>query len=289
MATRDKKPSAFAKTGQRADDGQPAHRQPRAVVHARRHEGARHQQRQHLRFAFNRTAVNRDNDPFFDPHDLGINVYSYVPHQMIVRRHRRVQHRGGHRDARDRDQQLLPGERRPHGGARATISSGLASTWRVSTSIRRRGRAAAGQWNFNGQASGLGLADFLLGRVATLDQSGLAGVAFYQWYRRRIRAGHLARVEPRDRQRRPALGAVLQPEPDARRQLDLRAATTSRRTSRAAVFNNAPAGLIYPGDPGFPEGDLRAEQEVVELLAARRRRVGRARRRPHGRALVVLR
>src|SRR4029077_4906808 len=39
-----------------------------------------------------------------------------------------------------------------------------------------------GQWNFSGQASGLGLADFLLGRVATLDQSGLSGVSFYQWY-----------------------------------------------------------------------------------------------------------
>ena len=33
-----------------------------------------------------------------------------------------------------------------------------------------------GQWNFNGQATGLGLADFLLGRVGTLEQSGRAGV-----------------------------------------------------------------------------------------------------------------
>src|SRR5256885_17125738 len=37
-----------------------------------------------LRFAFNRTAVDRDNDPYFDPVDLGIKAYSSVPHQMIV-------------------------------------------------------------------------------------------------------------------------------------------------------------------------------------------------------------
>src|SRR5256885_11336728 len=28
-----------------------------------------------LRFAFNRTAVDRDNDPYFDPVDLGMKAY----------------------------------------------------------------------------------------------------------------------------------------------------------------------------------------------------------------------
>ena len=45
--------------------------------------------------------------------------------------------------------------------------------FRVSFRTWARG---GGQWNFTGQASGLGLADMLLGRVATIDQSGLSGV-----------------------------------------------------------------------------------------------------------------
>ncbi len=36
-------------------------------------------------------------------------------------------------------------------------------------------------------------------------------------------------------------------------------------------------GFIYPGDPGFPARHVGLEQEMDELLAARRRGVGRAR------------
>ena len=85
MATRDKKPSAFAKTGNVLTTTNPHIDNLAQSFTARRHEGVRQPTASTmLRFAFNRTAVNRDNDPYFDPHDLGINVNSYVPHQMIV-------------------------------------------------------------------------------------------------------------------------------------------------------------------------------------------------------------
>ena len=94
-------------------------------------------------------------------------------------------------------------------------------------------------------------------------------------------------IEPRDGQLRPALGAVLRPERRERRDLRSSTWTTSRRAIKSKVFLNAPAGLIYPGDAGFPNGTDRVEQAVVEPVAARRRRVGRARRRPPRGALVV--
>ena len=37
-----------------------------------------------IRGTFNRTSVNRYQAPFFDPKELGINVYSYNPHEMVV-------------------------------------------------------------------------------------------------------------------------------------------------------------------------------------------------------------
>ena len=37
-----------------------------------------------LRVAFNRTAVHRYQAPFFSPKDLGSNVYSYNPGEMVM-------------------------------------------------------------------------------------------------------------------------------------------------------------------------------------------------------------
>ena len=37
-----------------------------------------------LRFAFNRTKVDRYNTPYFDPGDLGIKVHTYTPDQMVL-------------------------------------------------------------------------------------------------------------------------------------------------------------------------------------------------------------
>jgi hypothetical protein len=84
MATRDKKPSAFAKTSNVLTTIDPhidnlAQSFTIGDTNVFGTNGVNN-----VRFAFNRTAVNRDNDPYFDPHDLGINVNSYVPHQMIV-------------------------------------------------------------------------------------------------------------------------------------------------------------------------------------------------------------
>jgi len=162
MATRDKKPSAFAKTGNVLTTINPhidnlAQSFTIGDTKVFGTNGVNN-----VRFAFNRTAVNRDNDPYFDPHDLGINVNSYVPHQMIV------VVTGGFNIAAatatrgiaennsfqvNDDLALVHGKHQFGFGvnvARFTVDQ---KTW-------ARG---GGQWNFSGQASGLGLADFLSG------------------------------------------------------------------------------------------------------------------------------
>ena len=41
---------------------------------------------------------------------------------------------------------------------------------------------SGGDWNVNGQVTGLGLADFLLGRVARLEHGGPATMPMHMWY-----------------------------------------------------------------------------------------------------------
>ncbi len=252
MATRDKKPSAFAKTGNVLTTVNPHIDNLAQSFTAGATQVVGSNAVNNVRFAFNRTAVNRDNDPYFDPHDLGINVNSYVPHQMIV------VVTGGFNIAAatatrgiaqnnsfqvNDDVALVRGNHQLAFGGNVTRFTVDQKTW-------ARG---GGQWNFTGQASGSGLADFLLGRVATLDQSGLAGVAFYQWYQ-----GVYAQDTWRATSR-VTVNAGLRWEPFFSQNLTRGANSIFVRENfqknvKSTVFHNAPAGLIYPGDPGFPSG-----------------------------------
>ncbi len=157
---------------------------------------------------------------------------------------------------------------------------GTLAHFRVSFRTWARG---GGQWNFTGQLSGLGLADMMLGRVATVDQSGLSGVDYYQWYQG-VYAQDTWRASSR-----VTINAGLRWEPFFSQNLTRGANTIFdrdlfRQNVTSGEFFNAPAGLIYPGDPGFPRRHVGLEQEVDELLPARGRGLGRARRRPYSRS-----
>ena len=43
---------------------------------------------------------------------------------------------------------------------------------------------------------------------------------------------------------------------------------------KSTEYHNAPAGFLWPGDPGFPKGKTGLYPAVVEPVAAHRRRVG---------------
>ena len=134
-----------------------------------------------LRFAWNRTAVNRDNDPFFDPPSLGIKASTYVPGAMIVvvTGGFQISAATATRGIADNNSFQINDDLTLVRGNHQIGLGGSLARFRVSFRTWARG---GGQWNFTGQASGLGLADLLLGRVATVDQSGLSGVDYYQWY-----------------------------------------------------------------------------------------------------------
>ena len=57
---------------------------------------------------------------------------------------------------------------------------------------------SGGNWTFNGQLTGLGLADFLIGRRGRLEHGGPGALPMNQWYIGLYAPGHVARDEPRD-------------------------------------------------------------------------------------------
>ena len=122
---------------------------------------------------------------------------------------------------------------------------------RFNVSFRTWARGG-GQWNFTGQSSGLGLADLLLGRVATIDQSGLSGVDYYQWYQALYAQDTWRATE------RITINGGIRWEPYLGENMRNGAISNFSFENFAAGiktkrFLNAPAGLMYPGDPG-PQG-----------------------------------
>jgi hypothetical protein len=112
---------------------------------------------------------------------------------------------------------------------------------------------SGGNWTFNGQLTGLGLADFLTGRVARLEHGGPGYLPMDQWH-----VGLYAQDTWRMGSR-VTLNGGLRWEPYFGQNV-LNSAISNfslenfRRGVKSTVFLNAPAGLIYPGDEGYPDG-----------------------------------
>jgi hypothetical protein len=109
---------------------------------------------------------------------------------------------------------------------------------------------ANGQWNFNAQApfTGDALADFLIGRFNTLRQ-GIGEYRQNRFHRLSLFAQDSWKVHPRFTL---DLGARYEPFFPFR-ELDGKLAAW-RPGQRSTRYVNAPAGVVFPGDDGVPEG-----------------------------------
>jgi hypothetical protein len=108
-----------------------------------------------------------------------------------------------------------------------------------------------GVFTFNGSKTGLGLADFMIGRLTTFRQATPNTNYMRKWYT----AAYVAdswKFRPRW-----TLSYGLRWEPDIPEYLTagrLQNFSEERRSAgiRSTVFKNAPLGFYYPGDPGYP-------------------------------------
>ena len=207
-----------------------------------------------FRVTWNRTSnhLNDPPDPFFDASDLGIKLSSYVPDVIGLNVTNGFVVSGGNSvKVRLANQSYQLANDLTVVRGRHQLGFGVnVARWTSNTEDNAR---AAGDFNFNGQATGMGLADFLTGQ-ASLVRHGAPGILnMHQWY-----LGAFAQDAWR-MQERVTLNLGLRWEPFFGQTVENGAITNFvldnfRRGVRTTQFQNAPLGLIYPGDAGFPPG-----------------------------------
>jgi hypothetical protein len=204
-----------------------------------------------FRATLNRSGIARVGAQFFGPQDVGINIFSYLP------KYTTLSVTGGFNiggatdtDATYKTTTLQMGEDVSWVRGKHQISFGAnIAHWNSNTYARV---LAMGQLSFNGQATNFGLADFLTGSLFSLAQAPPNTLLVRQWYtglyaqdtwkiRPRITLSYGLRWEPYFPMRF-AQGLIYQ--------FDQGRFNAGIKSSQ---FANAPAGLFYPGDPGFPD------------------------------------
>jgi hypothetical protein len=204
-----------------------------------------------VRVAYNRTTVSRYNTPYFDPSDLGIKLYPYIRGQMAIQVPGAWEIPAGSTSAFLRnnfyqaadDLTLVRGQHQFGFG-------GNVAYWKGHYNSSSR---AAGIWIFDGSASGLALADMLLGRVTSVEHGGPQDVPIHSEY-----LGFYGQDTWRATDR-VTFNLGLRWEPYFGVSVDNNAVynfniDNFRKGIKSKVFVNAPAGLLYPGDEGFPSG-----------------------------------
>jgi hypothetical protein len=203
-----------------------------------------------FRAAVNRTGIHRTNAPFLGPNDVGINVFDYVPEDLIIaitggfsigsgieiesRYHTTTYEVGD-------DVTWVKGSHQlAFGGYGSFFFSNSYANVRSSPNF-----------SFTGVATGLGLGDFMTGKLTLLDQATPNTVFVRQWFMglyaqdtwkvsRRLTLNYGLRWEPWF----PTIaanGAIYNFSLDRYNQGIV-----------SQVYPNAPPGLYFAGDPGFP-------------------------------------
>jgi hypothetical protein len=206
------------------------------------------------RVTINWTHVKRYQNPMFQPSDVGIKLFSYAPgEQFPLTVNNAFSLQSGQATKREEfntvyafsdDVTLVKGGHQFGFG-------GILQFWHGNfTSSSRTG----GNWIVDGHVSGSPLADFMIGRIASVEHGGPNILNIKNYY-----TGWYGQDSWRASSR-VTLNAGLRWEPYFGQQVVNDAVTifvmdNFLKGIHSTVFHDAPAGLIYPGDPGFPKGN----------------------------------
>ena len=207
-----------------------------------------------VRGTVNWTHVKRYQNPLFQPSDVGIKLYSYPPGaQFPLTVNGAFSLQSGQATKREEfntvfavsdDLTLVKGSHQLGFG-------GIVQSWHGDfTSSSRTG----GNWIVDGHVSGSPLADFMIGRIASVEHGGPNILNIKNWY-----TGWYGQDSWRASSR-VTVNAGVRWEPYFGQHVVNNAVAifvmdNFLKNVHSTVFHNAPAGLIYPGDAGFPKGN----------------------------------
>jgi len=205
-----------------------------------------------FRVTTNRLALHRVGPHFFGPQDVGVQAYSSLSDNMVVTITGGPSIGSGiNSEATFRttayqiadDASVIRGNHQIAFGANA-------AEWRTNQYAYR---AALGNYAFDGSATGLGMGDFLTGKLTSLNQGSPTS-----WADRQINFGLYAsdiwKFSPK-----LTVNYGLRWEPFLPLHLTMGAVygfdhDRFAKGIRSTVFPNGPPGFYFPGDPGFPKG-----------------------------------
>ncbi len=205
-----------------------------------------------IRFAFNRTAIHRTHTDFFSFPEVGVNMYSYLEHYLLLTVTAGPSLGAGtENDAifRTNSYSISDDLTKVVGNHQFGFGTNLAF-W---PSLSRANVRSPGTFTFNGSVTRLGMADFLLGRPFTLVQSAPNTLDMQQWY-----FGSYAQ-DTWKVSNKVTLNAGLRWEPYFPQQIVNDAIYNFsidryKAGTKSTTFPGAPPGFLYPGDSGFING-----------------------------------
>ena len=203
-----------------------------------------------FRLTVNRTAVARIHEPNFSAPSIGVKSYSVFPDFIVLSVTGGFNLGGGTQSlatfrtttyqAND-DVSMIAGKHQ--------IAFGVTlAHWRVNQFAHTND---PGTYAFNGTATGLGMADFLLGKLSTMTNGSQVGWGTRENYA----AVYLADVWKATPRLTVNYGARWEPFLPLKLTLGIPYAFDDDRFHKgikSKVYPNAPAGLYFSGDPGFP-------------------------------------
>jgi Carboxypeptidase regulatory-like domain len=209
------------------------------------------------------TRSNAPADKFFDAPSLGIPIYTYVPGVLAVNVTNGFAFSGGSSVAGVVDNRAYQAQddfSKVTGGHQLSVGANVAYATLDSFDYAN----AAGNFAFNGSLTGIGLGDFLTGQASTLTHGTPSILHNYQWY---------VGVYGQDAWRasdRLTLNFGLRWEPyfgtvSKNGAISNFVPDNFNNGVRSTVFLNAPPGLIYPGDLGFPKGKTGLDKQWMNL------------------------
>jgi outer membrane receptor protein involved in Fe transport len=203
-----------------------------------------------FRAAFNRTAIQRSNAPDFGPQNVGINAFSYTPNNFLLTDTGAFTIGGGtesNSSFHTTTYQLNDDYNIVHGSHQ--FAFGVAgSKWPSESLANVR---SPGVYNFSPQYTGNALADFVTGRLGSLDQAAPNNLFMKQWYFGAY-AQDTWKITPRFTANLGVRWEPFLPPSITNNAIYTFNLTNFNNGIKSAVFPTAPAGFTYPGDAGFP-------------------------------------